>query len=198
MTRLWVKLPPTEIRSLTEMRMRTALIAATTAAIALSGCSNVSRALGAERSTPDEFRTVTIAPLTVPPEYNLRPPRPGEPRPDEIYPDQQARAALLGSQGAFEGSDAEALLVARANGGSADPFIRSIIDGEMASVVRKNRSFADQVLFWRNGEYRPQGDATPLDAEAEALAQERILNVTGGGDVEIERDRRLLPKLPGL
>ena len=68
----------------------------------------------------------------------------------------------------------------------------------MASVVRKNRSFADQVLFWRNGEYRPQGDATPLDAEAEALAQERILNVTGGGDVEIERDRRLLPKLPGL
>ena len=111
------------------MRMRTALIAATTAAIALSGCSNVSRALGAERSTPDEFRTVTIAPLTVPPEYNLRPPRPGEPRPDEIYPDQQARAALLGSQGAFEGSDAEALLVARANGGSADPFIRSIIDG---------------------------------------------------------------------
>ncbi|MAC90854.1 MAG: hypothetical protein CMF73_16180 [Maricaulis sp.] len=198
MTRLWVKLPATEIGSLTEMRMRTALIAATTAAIALSGCSNVSRALGAERSTPDEFRTVTIAPLTVPPEYNLRPPRPGEPRPDEIYPDQQARAALLGSQGAFEGSDAEALLVARANGGSADPFIRSIIDGEMASVVRKNRSFADQVLFWRNGEYRPQGDATPLDAEAEALAQERILNVTGGGDVEIERDRRLLPKLPGL
>jgi len=180
------------------MRKRTALIAAITAAVALSGCSNVSRALGAERSTPDEFRTVTIAPLTVPPEYNLRPPRPGEPRPDEIYPDQQARAALLGSQGEFEGSDAEALLVARANGGSADPFIRSIIDGEMASVVRKNRSFADQVLFWRNGEYRPQGDATPLDAEAEALAQERILNVTGGGEVEIERDRRLLPKLPGL
>ncbi|WP_297731109.1 DUF3035 domain-containing protein [uncultured Maricaulis sp.] len=180
------------------MRLRTALFAATTAAIALSGCSNVSRALGAERSTPDEFRTVTIAPLTVPPEYNLRPPRPGEPRPDEIYPDQQARAALLGAQGDFEGSDAEALLVARAGGGSADPFIRSIIDGEMASVVRKNRGFADMVLFWRDGEYRPQGDATPLDASAEAAAQENIHNVTGGGDVEIERDRRLLPKLPGL
>jgi hypothetical protein len=65
-------------------------------------------------------------------------------------------------------------------------------------VVRKSRGFADQILFWRDGEYRPTADATPLDAEEEAERQERILNVTGGGDVEIERDRRLLPKLPGL
>ncbi|MHA6289108.1 DUF3035 domain-containing protein [Maricaulis sp. CAU 1757] len=180
------------------MRMRSALLVAAAASLALTGCSGVSRALGAEKVTPDEFRTVTIAPLTVPPEYNLRPPRPGEPRPEEIYPDQQARLALLGSSAAFEGSDAEALLVARAGGGEADPFIRSIIDGETAGVVRKSRSFADQVLFWRDGAYRPVGDATPLDASEEAERQERIIGVTGGGEVEIERDRRLLPKLPGL
>ncbi len=180
------------------MRMRTAFLALSTAAIALTGCSSVPQALAGNRTTPDEFRTVTIAPLTVPPEYNLRPPAPGQPRPDEIYPDQQARAALLGQTGTFAGSDAEALLVAQAGGGAADPFIRSIIDGETAGVVRKSRGFADQILFWRNGEYQPPVDATPLDAEAEAERQERILNVTGGGDVEIERDRRLLPKLPGL
>ncbi|WP_300541934.1 DUF3035 domain-containing protein [Maricaulis sp.] len=180
------------------MRLRTALLAAATASIALSGCSGVSQALGGNRVTPDEFRTVTIAPLTVPPEYNLRPPRPGEARPDEIYPDQQARAALLGASSGFEGSDAEALLVARAGGGGADPFIRSIIDGETAGVVRKSRGFADQILFWRDGSYNPPPDATPLDPEAEAERQERILGATGGGEVEIERDRRLLPKLPGL
>ncbi|WP_203292753.1 DUF3035 domain-containing protein [Maricaulis parjimensis] len=180
------------------MRLRTALIAFTGAAITLSGCSSAPQILASGRTTPDEFRTVTIAPLTVPPEYNLRPPAPGQPRPDEIYPDQQARAALLGESGAFDGSDGEALLVAQAGGGAADPFIRSIIDGETAGVVRKSRSFADQILFWRDGEYQPPVDATPLDAEAEAERQERIQNVTGGGDVEIERDRRLLPKLPGL
>ena len=180
------------------MRMRTAFLAASAASIALAGCSSIERGFGAQKVTPDEFRTVTIAPLTVPPEYNLRPPRPGEPRPDEIYPDQQARAALLGSTSQFEGSDAEALLVAQAGGGSADPFIRSIIDGETAGVVRKSRGFADQILFWRDGEYQPPVDATPLDAEEEADRQERIHNVTGGGQVEIERDRRLLPKLPGL
>lgn len=180
------------------MRLRSAVFAAVAASVAVSGCSSIGGALGAERSTPDEFRTVTIAPLTVPPEYNLRPPRPGEPRPEEIYPDQRARAALLGSSAAFEGSDAEALLVARAGGGSADPFIRSIIDGESASVVRKSRGFADQVLFWRDGEYRPPVDATPLDAAEEAERLGNIQAVTGGGEVEIERDRDLLPKLPGL
>ncbi len=180
------------------MRMRSALFLALAAPIAVSGCSSVSNALGAERSAPDEFRVVTIAPLSVPPEYNLRPPRPGEPRPEEIYPDQRARLALLGSTESFEGSDAEALLVAQTGAGAADPFIRSIIDGETASVVRKSRSFADQVLFWRDGEYQPTGDATPLDAEEEADLLERVNNVTGGGEVEIERNRRVLPKLPGL
>lgn len=180
------------------MRTRSALIAASVAAVALTGCNSLSSAIGANKITPDEFRTVTIAPLTVPPEYNLRPPRPGEPRPEEIYPDQQARTALLGAQSNWSGSDAEALLVARAGGGSADPFIRSIIDGETAGVVRKSRSFADQVLFWRDGSYQPPVDATPLDATLEAERQERARDVTGDGDVEIERDRRLLPKLPGL
>ena len=184
------------------MRMR-ALILITTAAVAASGCSSVNRAMGAARTSPDEFRTVTIAPLTVPPEYNLRPPEPGSPRPEEIYPDQQARLALLGSQGAFEGSDAEAMLVARAGSGEADPFIRSIIDGEEASMVRKSRSFSDIILFWRNdGEPRaPRGpgvDNTPLSAEAEADRLELVNGVTGGGTVEIERDRSVLPKLPGL
>tara|TARA_R110000868_G_scaffold56449_5_gene174630 strand:- start:9614 stop:10156 length:543 start_codon:yes stop_codon:yes gene_type:complete len=180
------------------MRLPSVLITAAAASFALTGCSSVGGGLGANKIMPDEFRTVTIAPLTVPPEYNLRPPRPGAPRPEEIYPDQMARAALLGAQGEFQGSDAEALLVAHAGGGAADPFIRSIIDGETAGVVHKSRSFADQVLFWRNGEYVPPVDATPLDSAGEAARQEQILNVTGGGNVEIERDRQMLPKLPGL
>ena len=180
------------------MRLPSVFITAAAAAFALTGCSAISGSLGADKVTPDEFRTVTIAPLSVPPEYNLRPPQPGAPRPEEIYPDQMARAALLGASGGFQGSDAEALLVAHAGGGDADPFIRSIIDGETAGVVHKTRSFADQVLFWRNGEYQPPVDATPLDSAGEAARQESILNATGGGEVEIEQNRRLLPKLPGL
>lgn len=67
-------------------------------------------------------------------------------------------------------------------------------------MVRKSRGFADRIMFWRDGDYAPPPgiDATPLDPDEEAELLERIQNVTGGGEVEIERDRRLLPKLPGL
>lgn len=181
------------------MRQRAIIFTVCATALALSACSGVRQALGAEKVTPDEFRVVTIAPLTVPPEYNLRPPRPGEPRPEEIYPDQQARAALLGSSGNFEGSDGEALLVARAGGGEADPFIRAIIDGEAGGVVHKTRSFSDQIMFWRgDGSTGISSAQTPLDAEAEAERLARAEAVTGGQPVEIQRDRGGLGKLPGL
>jgi Protein of unknown function (DUF3035) len=185
------------------MRQRAIIFSVCAVAIAVSACTNVRRAMGAEKVTPDEFRVVTIAPLTVPPEYNLRPPRPGEPRPEEIYPDQAARTALLGSSGNFEGSDGEALLVARAGGGEADPFIRAIIDGETAGVVRKTRGFSDQIMFWRDGNAPVLSEGeTPIDAEEEAERiardQARADALTGGGQVEIERDRGGIGKLPGL
>ena len=44
----------------------------------LSGCGDRSgNILGFEKSAPDEFAVVKRAPLTLPPEYGLRPPRPG-------------------------------------------------------------------------------------------------------------------------
>lgn len=176
------------------MRQRSLAIGILTAAIALSGCAGF-RGSNAE---PDEFRVVTIAPLTVPPEYNLRPPRPGEPRPEEIYPDQAARAALFGARGDFEGSDGEALLIARAGGGEADPFIRAIIDGESAAIVRKDRAFANQILFWGDSREGIGEDAVVIDAETEAERLRLIENVTGGEPVEIERARSTIGKLPGL
>lgn len=184
------------------MRQRAIFVSLAIAAVAVTGCSNVRQALGAEKVTPDEFRVVTIAPLTVPPEYNLRPPRPGEPRPEDVYPDQAARAALFGQQDDFEGSDGEALLVARAGAGEADPFIREIVDGETAGLVRKTRSFTDQILFWQGPGTTYRDAETPLDADEEAARlaeqQARIDAVTGGQPVEIERDRSRIGKLPGL
>ncbi|HAQ34359.1 MAG: hypothetical protein CMF74_09395 [Maricaulis sp.] len=184
------------------MRQRAILASLAVAAIAVTGCQNVRQALGSEKVTPDEFRVVTIAPLTVPPEYNLRPPRPGSPRPEEIYPDQAARAALMGQQGTFDGSDGETLLVARAGAGEADPFIREIVDGETGAVVRKTRSFTDQILFWQGNDTAYRDAETPIDAEEEAARlaeqQARADAVTGGRPVQIERDRGGLGKLPGL
>ena len=54
-----------------------AIMAVLTAAALASGCSTLQRSMGQGKIVPDEFRVVTSAPLTLPPEYSLRPPRPG-------------------------------------------------------------------------------------------------------------------------
>jgi hypothetical protein len=67
-----------------------------------SACHTVGDAFGQNKSPPDEFRVVTKAPLVVPPEYALRPPAPGEPRPMELQPESAAEQALIGEREATD------------------------------------------------------------------------------------------------
>lgn len=173
-----------------------------TAGLSAGGCGAL-RELGGARTTPDEFRVVTKAPLVVPPEYALRPPAPGEPRPQELAPESAARTALLGQRAAITRSQGEQLLVQKAGGERADPLIRFVVDDEFGDIAHKDKSFADRVLFWRKDQ--PEGVATaastggntaaPVDAAAE---QQRVASLTGGKPVVIQRERRSRFKLPGL
>jgi hypothetical protein len=43
----------------------------------LVGCDSIREAAGITKEPPDEFAVVTKAPLVIPPDYNLRPPKPG-------------------------------------------------------------------------------------------------------------------------
>ncbi|WP_395644783.1 DUF3035 domain-containing protein [Terricaulis sp.] len=172
------------------------LVAIMAAAAATTGCSSLSRAVGAQKVSPDEFRVVTRAPLTLPPDYSLRPPRPGEPRPQELEPDAEARAALFGSDVAQQASQGERSLVTAAGAQSVDPDIRDTIDFESQGVVRRNEGFVDRLLSFRGAD---ADAAAPLDAAAEErrlAEQESIRRATGGGRVTIERDRGGF-KLPG-
>ncbi len=66
------------------------------ATIALAGSMLAGCGLGSSSpSGPDEFTVVGRAPLVIPPESDLRPPRPGEPRPQEIDPANRAMRALF-------------------------------------------------------------------------------------------------------
>src|SRR5882762_559279 len=115
----------------------------------LAGCQSTRTALGMTKVTPDEFRVVTKAPLVLPPDYSLRPPAPGEPRPQELQPESAARTALLGQREGEVRSDGEKMLVAKAGANKADPLIRYVVDDEFGDVAHKDKSFADKVMFWR-------------------------------------------------
>jgi len=170
------------------------------AAFGLAGCESTQQALGMTKVTPDEFRVVTKAPLVVPPDYALRPPAPGKPRPQELQPESAARLALLGQREAEERSQGEKLLVAKAGADKADPLIRYVVDDEFGDVAHKEKSFADKVMFWRSAktttpETQAADTPAPVDAAAEA---ERIAKLTGGKQIVISREGPRKIKLPGL
>ena len=170
-------------------------------ALGLGGCQSASKALGMNRVTPDEFRVVTKAPLIVPPDFSLRPPGPGEPRPAELQPESAARAAYAAAALSADRSAGEQLLAAKAGAAAADPLIRFVVDDEFGDIAHKEKSFADRVMFWKKDD-APEapkqaldGSVAPIDAAAE---KERIAKLTGDKPVLIQREGKSRIKLPGL
>jgi hypothetical protein len=63
-------------------------------ALALSGCTSLKQAIGLDPTMPDEFAVESQAPLTIPPDFALRPPKPGAPRPQDVSAAKLAREDL--------------------------------------------------------------------------------------------------------
>jgi hypothetical protein len=133
-------------------------------ALALAGCAETKRSLGLGKQPPDEFQVVRRAPLSVPPDFGLRPPDPGAPRPQEEVPRDQAEAILFGaSGGAASGSSGLTELLSKAGVAAADPAIRQIINEDNA-LLAEDVSLTDRLIFWRE----PASQGVIVDAEAEA------------------------------
>lgn len=93
--------------------------------LALPGCTGLRQALGMDQVGPDEFAVESRAPLTIPPDFDLRPPQPGSPRPQEVTAAEKARK-LIDTAGPGEpGKQATGGLRAPAGGiaGAAGPDI---------------------------------------------------------------------------
>lgn len=164
------------------------------ATVSVTACSGVRRAVGADKVTPDEFRVVTKAPLVVPPEYNLRPPAPGEPRPADVITEEMANSAAYGDYSLTTASVAEQMLVGKISGGESDPTVRAAIDIENG-VIQKRRGFANRILFWREGDTADEADPTRLAAEDE-IARRAQLGAAATGEQDVRIGSR--GKLPGL
>jgi hypothetical protein len=166
------------------------------ASLALGGCGAFDR----KKSAPDEFRVVAHSPLVMPPNAELRPPRPGAPRPQETSPSEKAKDAILGGVGArpapATGSPAEALLVREVEAKRpADPAIRQTVNEESKVIADSDRSFVDTLIFWR--EPPPPGVAVDPAKEQQRLREGQATGVPSEANTpQIQRRRRGL--LEGL
>ncbi|MEM0986298.1 MAG: DUF3035 domain-containing protein [Pseudomonadota bacterium] len=146
------------------------------------GCAG-SRDRGINDGRQDEFLVVTKPPLTVPPEYSLRPPGAGQALPLEVDPQRSGTVTAFGETLGQNASASERALVASAGANAVDPLIRSQVDWEEVGTVRKSQSLGDRILFWRD------------DEENRAVIEAD--NATGGAEVTIADPRRSRTKLPG-
>lgn len=168
----------------------------------LAACTNVKENIGLVQDPPDEFRVTARAPLSLPPEYALRPPRPGEVRPQEGTPQQQARQTVFrlneekpahtnGAAGANRSPGEQAFLAAVGTG-EVDPNIRRIVDEETDRQNAEADSFMDTLIFWREPE--PHGEIVDANAESQRLKENASLGkrATEGQTPTIKRRERSL------
>ena len=130
--------------------------------IALTGCEETKRVFGKTKEAPDEFAVYRRAPLSLPPDSDLRPPIPGISRPEVVNPRDQARAALglsakktdkvdlSKSEDITRLSNGERALLALTGANKANPQIRKLVEEKTADLYETNETFTDKMVFWRS------------------------------------------------
>lgn len=175
------------------------VLGALSLSLAACGGGGLKDALGYGKDAPDEFAIVTKAPLVIPPDFGLRPPQPGAPRPQEAnaQPALAAEAALTGqAPGAAtvsDGSAGEQALLQQTGADAADPNIRQVVNAETRTLVEKDNKFTDDVLFWQQ---KSPPDERLVDSQGE---KQRIQQNTAEGKPVTEGDTpSKAPAKPGF
>jgi hypothetical protein len=163
---------------------------------ALAGCGgDTARTFGFQRDPPDEFVSTRRAPLSLPPDYTLRPPTPGAARPQELSARDGGEAALLGVS-AIASAPANVTPGEEAFLRSAGPapqvpsdVLRRRVDEETRRLDQADRSFSERLIFWRDPQ--PAGVAVDAQAESQRLRTNAALGQSPStGDTPIIQRRR--------
>ena len=157
----------------------------------LNACADTRAALGLEKESPDEFAVFSRAPLSLPPDFGLRPPTPGRDRPQNVMPRDDAVAALAGPSGAKAPGSTTTLASAPASTGGTDggpglqsllrqlgaertdPQIRNLVNRETAILAADSVRVADRIIFWRDRE--PFGTVVDPTKEDKRIQEARAL-----------------------
>jgi hypothetical protein len=162
---------------------------------ALSGCGEVRGALGYNKQAPDEFAVVARAPLSVPPNFQLRPPKLGAERPQEPRKRQGARALVVGRGATTLAASPQAATsgnveIRRLLGTErANPNIRELVNRETATFIYADEFLIDKILFWKKSSAK--GIVVDAKNEKKRLQENAALGkqVTDGETPTIKRKR---------
>jgi len=166
--------------------------------LALTACSSVRDELGLNRHSPDEFTVIKRAPLSLPPQYNLRPPTGQQTAPTQQDLTQQTKQTVFGETEPTAEKQPDTpndVLLKKLGVSEAQPNIRQVLDRENGFTALDNKDIADKIIFWKDG--TPPESLIDAGAESERL---RDLAKTGqpvnGDNVPvIERKKGAIDRL---
>lgn len=179
---------------------RLAALGAALSSLAACGGGSIQETLGIAKRAPDEFAVVKQAPLIMPPNFALRPPEPGAPRPQELMPREQAQATLTGQRpatvaaqtrtGTGQRSAGEQALLGQARALNADPSIRRTVNEEFTQLAERDNGFVDKLIFWQTKD--PPGTIIDPSREQQRLREAAATgNAPGNAPVPtIERKQK--------
>lgn len=122
--------------------------------LAAGGCEQTRDMLGMNKSAPDEFAVYQRAPLSLPPDYGLRPPTPGVSRSQQVEPRAEAQEAIRAiSGGQAQPAPAAAspglqALLEKTGALNTAPGIRTVINRETSILAEEDQSFTERIMFW--------------------------------------------------
>jgi hypothetical protein len=159
------------------------------ATLPLGGCDSFNRAIGKTRVIPDEFQVVSNAPLAIPPDYALRPPRVGN-GPEQASATEQARETVFRAGDTSNGqtpaapsarmSAGEQDLLRQAGATTAPTDIRQTVDADPTEGVPFDRGLVDKLLFWSGPTTPPSNDTLNPGQEASRMRVAQSVAKPGG------------------
>ena len=178
------------------LRIQSPSVLVVAAIVLLGACDTVKEIAGQTKRAPDEFAVYSRAPLTLPPDYRLRPPTPGSGPTNVNDPSERAKAAILGATGAgprqavlgnrkaavaAAASPGLRVLLRRTGALQTDPNIRETLNRESSILAASDKSFTEKMMFWD----KTNDKASVVNATAE---QKRIQANKGLGKPITEGD----------
>ncbi len=174
-------------------------LAVFTLAATLGGCESARKSFGGAKSPPDEFVVYKRPPLSLPPDYGLRPPKPGAAQPQEVQPTTIARQAIRQATttapktGATKTASTPGLqaLLRETGGTAADPDIRSRIDEETSIYAKEDSRFVDKLIFWVD-DIPDEGTTVDAKKEQKRIMENQALGkkLNDGATPEVKRKQR--------
>jgi hypothetical protein len=157
------------------MKTTTTIVCLALAVALLGACESARKAFSTDKTAPDEFAVYSRPPLSLPPEYTLRPPTPGKELQRGEASTTLAKRAIINQTVRRQakplpakGSPGVLALLRDTGGLNSTPDIRATINEETSILSSQDQRFVDKLIFWVD---EKEAGGTIVDAKNE---QKRI------------------------